>query len=85
MAKLLAFPARSVRARAKRLLRLTASRERLNKPTPWEGRPVLREPLGNMLQRLARVRPHAVLVLESIVADMLRQLEDDRNATNNSN
>jgi hypothetical protein len=75
MAKLLPFPARSVRVRSKRLLRLTVSRERLNRPNPWEGRPIPREPLGNMLQRLARARPHAVLVLENIVAEMLREVD----------
>jgi len=75
MRNLLPFPARSVRARAKRLLRLTVSRERLNKPTLWADQPVPRESLGNMLQRLARLRPHAVLVLESIVVEMLRQVD----------
>jgi hypothetical protein len=75
MAKLLPFPARSVRRSAARVLQLTASRERLNAPVSWSNRPTPKEPLGNMLQRLALLRPHAVLVLESIVDDMLAILE----------
>ncbi len=60
---------------AERLLILSASREALNTPKVWTNQPARREPLGNMLQRLALVRPVAVLVLENVVAEMLAHLE----------
>jgi len=75
MPKLLPFPRRTVQRLAVSVLLLTASRERLSRPEPWINRPRPSEPLGNMLQRLARKRPVAVLVLESIVADLL-ELDD---------
>ncbi len=67
------FPARRVRRFAERLLISSATRERLSKPT-WTNGPA-REPLGNLLQRLALHRPVAVLLLESIVAEMLEQID----------
>jgi hypothetical protein len=75
MPKLLSFPARSVRKTATRLLRLTASRADLQKPASWPNRPDPPESLGNMLQRLVLLAPHVVLVLENIVAEMLRQID----------
>lgn len=75
MAKLIPFPARRVRRLAESVLLLADSRERLSKPKLWIDRPLPPEPLGNMLQRLARKRPAAVLVLENVVADMLKQLD----------
>lgn len=75
MAKLVPFPARRIRRTAELVLLLSASRERLNAPSPWKKRRAPRESLGNMLQRLALLRPHAVVVLESIVEDMLNILE----------
>lgn len=75
MAKLVPFPTRRVRRTAERLLILSVSRERLNKPVAWIDRPPPPEPLGNMLQRLALKRPAAVLVLENLVANMLEQLD----------
>lgn len=69
------FPARRIHSTAERLLILSASREMLSRPQVWINRPGPREPLGNMLQRLALIRPAAVLVLESVVADMLEQLD----------
>jgi hypothetical protein len=72
---LILFPARRIRRTAESVLILSASRESLNRPVTWANRPEPPEPLGNMLQRLALVRPHAVLVLENVVADMLAILE----------
>jgi hypothetical protein len=72
------FPLRRVRRTAKRLLILSNLRERQRfslPPTNWINSPVPSEPLGNMLQRLARKKPVAVLVLANIVAEMLAQLE----------
>ena len=74
MAKLIPFPARRVHRTAEIVLLLTSSREMLCGPAPWSNRPAPTEPLGNMLQRLALVRPTAVLVLENIVADILAQV-----------
>ena len=76
MAKFLSFPARRVRKIAARLLRYSASRATLSRPmTRWQDRPEPPESLGNMLQRLASLQPHVVLVLENIVAEMLRQVD----------
>lgn len=74
MPKLVLFPANAIQHAADSLLALTASRERLSKPEVWPNRPTPPEPLGNMLQRLALKRPIAVLVLENLVADLLKQL-----------
>lgn len=68
------FPARRVQRFAERLLISSATRDSLSKPA-WRNRPAAPEPLGNMLQRLALHRPVAVLLLESIVAEMLKQVE----------
>ena len=79
MAKLLPFPARSVRQSAELVLILSASSPAtFSKPAPWTNRPVPPEALGNLLQRLAVQRPAAVLLLESIVAEMLEQLESQK-------
>lgn len=75
MAKLIPFPARRIRRTAELLLLLSASHETLSRPKIWTNRPVPRESLGNMLQRLMLRRPAAVLVLENIVAEMLNQIE----------
>jgi len=74
MATPIPFPARRIHRTAERLLILSASRESLSRPAVWAHHPV-REPLGNMLQRLVVKRPAAVLVLEHLVADMLAQLD----------
>jgi hypothetical protein len=75
MPKVLPFPARRVRRTAAYLLRLTASPRSTNKPPAPANRPGPPEALGNMLQRLVDKRPATVLVLENIVAEMLKQLE----------
>jgi hypothetical protein len=75
MAPVLRFPARRVKTYAAWLLNSTASRDQLSKPHAWIDRPVPPEPLGNMLQRLARERPVLVLLLENIAAELLAQLE----------
>lgn len=77
MAPLLPFPAEQIRRFTKRLLILSASRESLSRPVQWTNRPVPVEPLGNMLQRLARTHPRVVLLLENIVADILAWIDDD--------
>jgi hypothetical protein len=74
MAKLIPFPARRVHRTAEIVLLLASSREMLCGPVPWSNRPATPEALGNMLQRLALVRPTALLVLESVVADILAQI-----------
>jgi hypothetical protein len=70
------FPARRFYRTASRVLELTASyeRERLSKPNMWPDRPVPPESLGKMLQQLALKRPVAVIVIESLAAEMLAQL-----------
>lgn len=75
MAKLIPFPARRLLRTSALVLNLAASWEITNKPDTWPNRPVPPERLGNMLQRLARKRPAAVLVLENLVADMLEQID----------
>lgn len=55
-----------------RLSRSGASRRRLGRPALWANRPDPPEALGNMLQHLARLEPETVLVIESMVADILR-------------
>jgi hypothetical protein len=75
MTKLLLFPVRRIRKTAMRLLRYSASRAPLSKPATWIDRPDPPESLGNMLQRLVSLQPHVVLVLENIVAEMLRQID----------
>jgi hypothetical protein len=76
LTKVIPFPATRVQRTAARVLTLSASRATLNnKPPSWPDRPLPLDSLGNMLQRLAIKRPAAVLVLESLVADMLAQLE----------
>ena len=50
------------------------ARERLNRPEEWINAPVLSEPLGAMLHRLALRRPAVLFVLADIVADMLTRL-----------
>lgn len=77
MAKLLPFPKRRVQQTAAYVLRMSvshASRKRLSKQAPWSDRPDPPESLGNLLQKLALKRPAAVLVIESMVAEMLQQL-----------
>lgn len=77
MPKLLPFPTRRVLWTAQYVLRLStskASRKRLSKQAPWSNRSAPPEALGNMLQRLAHLQPAAVLVIESIVADILAQI-----------
>lgn len=75
MPKLLPFPAHRVQHTARSLLRLTASRKQLGKTAWWRNRPDPPEPLGNMLQRLAKHRPEVVLVIESVVAELLIQID----------
>lgn len=72
---LIPFPAHRVQRAAEITLLLASSRRRLSKPVTWRDRPDPPEPLGNMVQRLALRNPSAVLVLESIVAEMLQILE----------
>lgn len=72
--KLIPFPASRVRRFAVWLLICSASRESLSRPVLWASRPVPPELLGNLLQRLALLRPATVLLLESVVADMLDQI-----------
>lgn len=76
MTKLIRFPASGVQTFAVRLLILSASRESLSRPIHWINRPMPPELLGNMLQRLAVLRPATVLLLENIVADMLEHIDD---------
>jgi len=75
MPKLIPFPARRVRLVAVRLLICSASRTSLSAPAVWTNRRHPPEPLGNMLQRLALQNPAAVVLLESVVADMLALIE----------
>jgi hypothetical protein len=77
MTKLIVFPARRTLCLAARLLSCSASRASLNPPVKWVNRPVPPEPLGNMLQRLALLRPAAVLLLTNVVAEMLNQIEQE--------
>jgi len=74
MTKLIRFPAARVQRFAVWLLICSASRESLSRPVVWANRPVPPEPLGNLLQRLALLRPATVLLLENVVADMLEQI-----------
>jgi len=75
LSTLIPFPARRVKRFAERLLICSASRERLSTPSAWTNRPAPPEPLGNMMQRLALRSPAAVLLVESVVADMLAELD----------
>lgn len=78
MAKQIPFPARHVKKMAAWLLLCSASRESLSRPGTWANRPAPPEPLGNMLQRLVLIRPHVVLVLESVVAEALATIEREQ-------
>lgn len=69
MSNVIRFPARRVRRFSARLLTLSAS-SATSKPPPAP------EALGNLLQRLARERPAAVLLLQNVAADMLAHLRD---------
>lgn len=74
MPKVLPFPSRRVREVAAYALALSARLERSNKTRPARP-PSTPERLGNLLQRLIDKRPSIVLALESIVAEMLAQLD----------
>lgn len=74
MPKMIPFPFQHVQQSAASLLALTASHEKLKKPQVWVHHDPPPEPLGNMLQRLALRRPVMVLLIESIVAELLKQL-----------
>lgn len=73
MAKLVPFPIRRVKQSAASVLTLSELYATSN--VDWKNRPVPPEQLGNMLQRLARTRPAAVLVLENLVAELLAHLD----------
>lgn len=75
MNNLVPFPARRVKRTAAYLLKLSGSPALPNRPAVFVDQPHPPEALGNMLQRLAIQRPHAVLVFESLIAEMLAQLE----------
>jgi hypothetical protein len=75
MPNVIPFPARRVRRFAEWLLISSASHERLSKPEPWTNRPQPPEPLGNMLQRIALQHPALVLLFESVVAEVVAQME----------
>jgi len=74
MPKLIQFRRRPIRDAALYALTLTANLERSNGRTEI-GPLDPPERLGNLLQRLTQKRPAAVHVIESIVADMLKELE----------
>lgn len=74
MPKVVPFPTRRVQQTAAYVLQLSAS-SASRKPVPWTNRPDPPETLGNMLQTLARLQPATVLVLESMVAEILQQLQ----------
>jgi hypothetical protein len=75
MTNLIPFPSTCVRRLAARLVSLTASRDTLSAPLVWRNRPTPPEQLGNMLQHLARRRPVLVLLVESIIAEALAQID----------
>jgi len=75
MPKLIPFPTRHVQRCAARLVIWSASRDPLSKPAPWSDRPMPPASLGNMLQQLAKQRPVLVLLFESVVAEILAQLQ----------
>jgi hypothetical protein len=76
MNKLIPFPTRRVQTFVDCLLISSASITTLSRPTKWGDRPVPSEPLGNMLQRLAIHRPGIVLLLENVVADILKRIDE---------
>lgn len=75
MAKLIPFPFRQVRRFAMHVLSAASHMGGTHPPLKWRNRPVPPERMGNMLQRLAVVDPYTLLVLESIVAEVLKQID----------
>jgi hypothetical protein len=74
MPKLIPFVPRRTREAAAYVLALSMRWSRLSKTQPWlhEREP---ERLGNLLQRLIDERPAVVFVIESLVAEMVRQID----------
>jgi hypothetical protein len=72
LADLIPFP--RVREAAAYALALSARWSRVSKTKPWR-RPRQPERLGNLLQQLADKRPAVVFVIESLVAEMVKQLD----------
>jgi hypothetical protein len=74
MPKLIAFSPRRTREAAAYVLALSRRWSRLSKTQPWRH---AREPerLGNLLQRLIDEQPAVVFVIESLVAEMVRQID----------
>ena len=70
------FPARRIKQIADSVLILAshASREHLSRPV-WSNRPPPPEAFGNLIQRLALRSPGIALVLESVVVEILNQLD----------
>jgi hypothetical protein len=71
------FPVRRFHTTAARVLTLADSYEkaRLSKPNAWHDRPEPPESLGNLLQQIARKKPVAILVFQSLAAEILALLE----------
>lgn len=78
MSKLIPFQRRSATAYA---LALTARLERVSKSKPWTRSHVRPERLGNLLQYLTAKRPAVVYVIESMVADIVAQIDADEEET----
>lgn len=75
MAKLIPFRSRrQLREAAAYALALSARWQRLSKTKPWL-RPDQPERLGNLLQQLTAKRPAIVAVIESLVVEMLNQID----------
>jgi hypothetical protein len=72
MAQVIPFP--RARDAAAYLLALSARWSRVSKEKPWL-RPREPERLGNLLQQLTVKRPAVVFVIESLVVEMLRQID----------
>lgn len=75
MAKILPFSAKRAREVATYALTLSARWQRSSKTKPWLP-PRRPERLGNLLQQLAAKRPAVVFVIEIIIVEMLRQLDE---------
>lgn len=75
MSKVVRFPVRRVKRTAAYLLRLSTSPAPLKRQAVFVDQPPRPEALGNMLQHLLSKRPHAILVFENVVAEMLAQID----------
>lgn len=75
LAKKTRYPARRIYTTASSVLKLADSyeRQRLSNPA-WRDRPNPPESFGNLLQQIAVRKPVAVLVLQSLAAEILAQL-----------